>query len=85
MALHDRDKDKRKARFRESVRVLAGALGTTPTERQYKTFAVSQIDVLSHNQVRYLYGTWADAVKDAGLSPAPNAPPRNDIVHGHKS
>lgn len=79
MPIHHTDREKRADAFRLSLNQLAMRLGRTPTEREYKTFAHSEPSTPSISKVRYDYGTWTSAVIDAGLIPAPNAPPRNEI------
>lgn len=79
MALHERDVDKRKAACRAALQELARRLGATPSERDYKLHFQSLDSAPSPNQLRYIYGTWTEAVIDAGLTPLPTDPPRYEI------
>jgi hypothetical protein len=79
MAIHQRDKEKRKSACIKSLRKLAQKIGHTPSEQDYKKHYSSIEGAPTPSQLRYEFGTWTAAVKGAGLTPLPTAPPRNDI------
>jgi len=79
MAIHQRDKERRKSACIESLRQLAQKIGRTPSERDYKKHYSSIKGAPTPSQLRYEFGTWTAAVKSAGLTPLPTDPPRNDI------
>lgn len=79
MAIHQRDKERRKDACIKSLRQLGRKLGRTPSERDYKQHYISIEGAPTPSQLRYEFGTWTAAVIEAGLTPLPTDPPRNDI------
>lgn len=61
------------------LRQLAQKIGHTPSEQDYKKHYSSIEGAPTPSQLRHEFGTWTAAVKGAGLTPLPTAPPRNDI------
>lgn len=80
MAIHKFDKEDKKEKIRNEIRKLAKHLGKTPTMREFKR---NKTDI-TLNRIIYFYGSWNEAIKDAGLKPTPepNSPlfPRYRIL-----
>ena len=77
MKRHEFDIEDMKEEFRNSIIALSKLLKKTPTQKEYKLYKAKTIN---DNKVIYIYGSWSEAVKDAGLKPNPSdKPPSNKI------
>lgn len=67
MATHKFDKEDKKEDVRKEIRKIANQLGKTPTMREFKRCKTD----ITLDRIIYFYGSWNEAVKDAGLEPTP--------------
>lgn len=80
MPLHPNDIDDRKAAAVEIITSLVTELDRVPSQKEYAT-AVTNTDAPTLHQALYIFGTWTDAIIEAGLIPRDNKPPRsNDLT-----
>ena len=71
MAIHKFDKEDKKELIRNEIRRIAKLHSKTPTMQDFKR-SKSKISL---HQIIYFYGSWNEAVKDAGLEINPTQPP----------
>ncbi len=71
MAIHKFDKEDKKEEIRNEIQKIAKQLGKTPTMHDFKRNKTG----ISLHQIVYFYGSWNEAVKDAGLKINPTFQP----------
>ena len=76
MAIHKFDKEDKKEKIRNEIRRITKQIGKTPTITDFKRSKAK----ISVNQIVYFYGSWNEAVEDAGLKTNPTfQPPSNKV------
>jgi len=71
MAIHKFDKQDKKVEIRNEIRRIGVLIGKTPTMHDFKSTKTN----ISLHQIIYFYGSWNEAVKDAGLEINPTFQP----------
>jgi len=77
MAIHEFDKKDKKEKIRNEIRRIGILLDKTPTMHDFKSAKTN----ISLHKIIYFYGSWNEAIKDAGLEANPTfQPPHNNKV-----